>query len=297
MTRTPVVFSFLEDKSLQKALCKSLHFQAGNLKTHTFPDEEVLITLNTEVKNKPVFFVLSTDRPNGKIMPLILAAETAKALGAQSIGLITPYLAYMRQDIAFNQGEGISSKYFAKLLSTYFDWLITVDPHLHRWQSLAEVFTIETTVVQAAPAIAKWIKTKVQQPILIGPDLESIQWVSDIAQRCDAPFLVVEKTRLGDEKVTATIPKLEHYLAHTPVLIDDIISTGMTMIETVKHIQSYGITKTICLGVHALFAKDAYNKLLQSGVTDIVTCNTIKHCTNQIDINPLLVEAVQLKMG
>ena len=116
--------------------------------------------------------------------------------------------------------------------------------------------------------------------------------VSEIAKAAKVPFLIVEKQRLGDTKVKSTIPKIEAYKDHTPVLVDDIISTAMTMIETVNHLKSLGIKKIYCVGVHALFAKNAYQDLLATEVTDIVSCNTIEHQSNKIDLSNIIIEAL-----
>ena len=126
MIKNTVVFSLFGTDEFRTIICDNLNYEAGKIMIHQFPDEEIMIKIDTDLRNKSVIFILSTDRPNEKIMPLILAVETARELGANKIGLIAPYLAYMRQDIQFHSGEGISSKYFARLLSTYFNSLITM---------------------------------------------------------------------------------------------------------------------------------------------------------------------------
>lgn len=294
MSLPPVVFSPFGQDDIKKKLCAQLNYEEGLITIHQFPDKEAMVRIDNSLQGKTVIFVASTDNPNEKTLPLLLAVETAKELGAKTIGLVTPYLAYMRQDIQFHSGEGISSKYYATLLSSYFDWLITIDPHLHRWHSLDQIYSIQTKVLHATLPIAHWIKQHVVKPILIGPDKESTQWVSEIANQCQAPYLIVEKTRFSDTHVQATIPNLDSYPEHTPVLVDDIISTGMTMIETIKHIQSLGMNNIICVGVHAIFADNAFKKIKDSGVKEIVTCNTISHPTNQIDITPIITDAIRL---
>jgi len=139
-------------------------------------------------------------------LPLLFAADTARDLGARRIGLVAPYLAYMRQDIRFHAGEAVTSRTFAAILSRHLDWLVTVDPHLHRYHELSEIYRIPTQVVHAAPFLASWIKRNVARPLIIGPDLESEQWVSQVAADADAPFLVCEKIRSGDRHVTISIP-------------------------------------------------------------------------------------------
>ncbi|HLF66025.1 MAG TPA: ribose-phosphate diphosphokinase, partial [Gammaproteobacteria bacterium] len=224
---------------------------------------------------------------------LLFAAETARALGATTVDLIAPYLPYMRQDKSFSSGEGVTSQYFAKLISQYFDSLLTIDPHLHRWQALNEIYDIPTQVLHATESICAWIKQEVKAPLLIGPDAESAQWIERIAQQLQAPFLVLEKKRMGDRSVEISIPKIELFADKTPVLIDDIISTATTMIAAVKHIHALKIGPPICIGVHAIFADDAYQNLRRSGVKTIVTCNTIVHESNAIDVSAMIANALK----
>lgn len=134
MPRSPIIFSLFGCEKLADIIIKKSGFLAGKITAHQFPDEESLIKLETDVNDRTVIFLANLNRPNGKILPLLFAAETARELGASKVVLIAPYLPYMRQDKIFKAGEGITSKYFAKLLSGYFDGLITIDPHLHRWR-------------------------------------------------------------------------------------------------------------------------------------------------------------------
>ena len=168
------------------------------------------------------------------MLPLLFAAATARELGASRVGLVAPYLAYMRQDRRFKPGEAVTSRQVARLLSDAFDWLVTVDPHLHRYSSLADIYSIPTHVVHAAPLIAEWIKANVTNPLIIGPDSESEQWVAAVASDVGAPYSVLEKVRHGDRDVEIRLKDLEQWKGRTPVLVDDIISTGRTMIEAVR---------------------------------------------------------------
>jgi len=230
---------------------------------------------------KPIILALP------KLLPLYFLSKTIKDLGANSIWLVAPYLAYMRQDKVFQKGEGITAQYFASLLSQFTDNLITVDPHLHRISNLNEIYSIKTKVVRAANHISEWILENIKTPILIGPDSESEQWVSQVAKNANAPFIILNKIRRGDTDVEVSIPNVTSYLHHTPVLVDDIISTARTMIETVGHLKKAGMKPPICIGVHAIFANQAYQNLLNSGIEKVVTCNTIPHESNAIDLSDL----------
>jgi len=175
--------------------------------------------------------------------------------------------------------------------------VVTVDPHLHRWSSLAEIYKIPADVVHAAPAIADWVKRHVPSPVLVGPDAESEQWVAAVAARIDAPYQVLEKTRRGDRDVSVSPPDLARCNGHTPVLVDDIISTGRTMIETVRHLRVHGVREPICVGVHAVFAERAHDELLAAGAARVVTCNTIEHHSNRICVADALAEGVRARLA
>lgn len=257
---TSILFSVF-NHPLCDSLAKELESERGELTHHFFPDGESCIQIHSEVKGKKVILVDSLDKVNQKIMPLILASETLRELGANDIILCSPYLAYMRQDKAFQPGQGISARYFAKLISTYFDGLITIDPHLHRIKNLKEVYTIPAKTLHAGEAIANWIKDNIKEPLLIGPDSESRQWVEAIAKTIEAPFMVLEKIRRGDKDVEIKVPNLKDYQQKQIILVDDIISSAGTMIEVVKAIHKSSNLSPLCIAVHALFSKESFNAL------------------------------------
>ena len=173
------------------------------------------------------------------------------------------------------------------------DGLITIDPHLHRAHALSEIYSIPCHALQAAPLLAAWIQTHINTPLLIGPDSESAQWVAAVAATANLPCVVLEKTRYGDHEVRVSVPQVQRWLAHTPVLIDDIISTGRTMIETIAHLKHAGLPAPVCVGVHAVMAGNAHADLLAAGAADVVTCNTITHAANRIDVTRLIADAVR----
>ncbi len=292
-----LIFALYASSSFTDNLIKQISCELGNIEIHSFPDGESLIKIKSDVKNKKVIFIASLDRPNEKLLPMVFAAQTARALGASEIGLIAPYLAYMRQDKTFKTGEGITSQYYAKLLSEYFNWLITISPHLHRYHSLNELYSMPAYALQATVPISVWIKQNVSAPLIIGPDQESSQWVSEIARNVDAPFIVLEKNRSADRKVSITMPSLEKYKEYTPVILDDIVSTAMTMIETVTLVKKQNSNPSICVAVHPVFANDAYDELKQAGVAKIVSCNTIAHASNLIDVSEVVAHCYNENMN
>lgn len=289
----PIIFAFPGNENLAHIIAQKLNYDVGDVVFHLFPDKEVLVKINSDVKNRDIIVIDSLNNPNEKILPLLFFAETARFLGAKKIKLVAPYLAYMRQDAQFSPQEGITSAYFAKLLSNYLEALIVVDPHLHRYKSLSEIYSIPAEVTSVTAQISAWIQKHIQQPVLIGPDQESGQCVASIAEQLQIPYLILEKIRYGDRHVESKAPEIEPYKTHTPVIIDDIISTGKTMIAAVNHLNQAQMKPTTCIAVHPVFVNHAYEELLASGVGQIVSCNTIQHPSNAIDISDALIDAIK----
>ena len=287
-----IIFAIPGNEVLGNSLMKLLNAEPGEVIVRHFPDGETYVKVISNVYGKEAIIVCSLYQPDDKILPLYFLAKTLKELGASPVTLIAPYLAYMRQDKRFTDGECISSELFAKLLSSFVDKIITIDPHLHRRSSLDEIYSIHTSVLHASHLVSKWINENIHQPVLIGPDSESEQWVSKVAASANVPYIILEKIRNGDTNVKVSVPQVEKYKKYIPVLIDDIISTGNTMIETIGHLKKAGMKPPVCIGTHAVFAARAYEKLIKAGAEKVVTCNTIAHPSNAIYIDELLAQEI-----
>ncbi|WP_104668450.1 ribose-phosphate pyrophosphokinase [Ensifer adhaerens] len=278
------------DKMAEK-VANRLGAELGKIETRRFPDEETYLRFDTSPAGRSVGLVCTLDRPDPKFLPLIFAACSARCLGASRVGLIAPYLCYMRQDKSFQPGEAITSATFARSLSREVDWLATVDPHLHRYASLDAIYSIPTRAIAAAAAVAQWIRETVEQPLLVGPDIESEQWVSNVAELVGAPYQVLRKERFGDRDVRISLPDTKGFGDRTPVLVDDIVSSAQTMLETARQLHASGLPRPICVAVHALFAGDSFANLKESSAR-IATTNTVVHLSNAIDISEPLAAAV-----
>jgi ribose-phosphate pyrophosphokinase len=260
-----------------------------------FPDGEIYVRLDrASLSGDGGDVALVGNLEASTFLHVAFLAGTARDLGAARVGLVAPYLAYMRQDSRFNPGEGVIARYFARLVSSTVDWLVTVDPHLHRLDSLDRVYTIPTTIARAAPVIARWISDEVRDPVLVGPDAESVQWVSAVADRCGAPYVILEKTRRGDRDVSISAPPALN--GHTPVLIDDIVSTGRTMLEATRRLREAGTAAPMCIAIHAVFADAVGEELVAAGASGIITCDTIAHASNRICVADPIAEAVRSRL-
>jgi ribose-phosphate pyrophosphokinase len=269
-----------------EALAQALRIEWALLGEHRFPDGESLVTLPAQLPER-VLVYCSLDHPNERLVPLLLALHGLREAGVRWTGLIAPYLAYMRQDAAFNPGEVISQRIIAALLAAPVDALWTVDPHLHRVASLQAVFPhITAKALTAAPLLADWVSANAADAVLIGPDLESEQWVRGIADRCRRPWGVAEKIRRGDRNVEICLPDIAVAGLHC-VLIDDVASSGRTLAVATEELLAAGATAVDVLVTHALFAGDAEETLRRAGAKRIVSSDSIQHATNGLTLTAL----------
>ncbi len=280
---------------LAQALAAAGHAAHSSVCTvHRFPDGESLPTVDAEQVNpdSETVLVCTLDKPDTKTVPLLLAAATLRELGARRVGLLAPYLAYMRQDARFAPGQAVSARIYAGMLSQHFDWVVTVDPHLHRIHRLEEIYTARSRALTAAPLLADWIARNVDDPLIIGPDEESAQWAKAVASLAGAPVQVLRKTRLGDRAVRVQLPEFSSWRDYTPVLVDDVISTGRTLIATLEQLRRLGTPAPVCVAVHGLCAGDALPAILAAGAAHVVCSNSVAHNAIPIDLTELLAAGI-----
>jgi ribose-phosphate pyrophosphokinase len=265
---------------------------ALEFESRRFPDGESYVRLAGDCWGRDIAFVCTLNDPDAKALRLLFAARTARELGARRVGLVAPYLAYMRQDRRFRDGEAVTSVQFAALVSSTFDWLVTVDPHLHRRAAIADLYPIPVEIVRAAPLLAAWIRERVPEPLIVGPDAESEQWAAVVGDGAGAPHVALEKKRHGDREVEISLPDLERWRGRTPVLVDDIISTGRTMTTAATGLRERGFAAPWCVAVHAVFAGDAQRELEAAGCSAIATTDTITHPSNAMTTAGLVADAI-----
>jgi ribose-phosphate pyrophosphokinase len=258
---------------------------------HHFPDGEIKLRLPVPLPGK-VVLLRSLHQPNEKLVELLLAASTARTLGAKHLTLVAPYLAYMRQDIAFQPGEAISQRIIGSFLAELFDAVITVDPHLHRVATLQEAIpTGDAIVLSGAPLLADLILQRRQQPLLVGPDEESAQWVAQAAARHGFDYAVCRKMRHGDREVVIELPATP-VAGRAVVLLDDVASSGHTLAQAARALLAAGAATVDVAVTHALFAEGAVPLILDAGVNEIWSTDCIPHPSNAVAMAPLIAAAL-----
>ncbi len=287
-----LLLGFADYQREGEALARELGVDFLLIELHRFPDGESKITLPAKLPDE-ILICRSLDQPNDKLIELLLAAKTARQQGVKAITLVAPYLCYMRQDIAFHPGEAVSQQIIGPFLAALFDRVVTVDPHLHRIDKLSQALPdIEAISLQSAALMGKFIAENTEQPLLVGPDGESEQWVRAIAEPAGLDYAIASKERLGDREVVIKLPE-HNYHQHEVILVDDMISTGRTLINVTRQLKKQGAGTIHCLVTHALFADEVTRALHDAGISQIWSCDSIAHPSNAIALAPLLASALR----
>mgnify|MGYP003627020598 CR=1 FL=1 len=298
-----IILGFDDYLPLAQQLAKSLSIPFKQVELHQFPDGETKVTLPTTLP-KQVIICRTLNNPNAKLIELIITASAARAQGVEHITLVAPYLCYMRQDIAFHAGEAVSQKIIGNLLATYFDSVITIDPHLHRINNLSEAIPSNQAIaLHATSAMSAFLQQHVSQPMLIGPDQESEQWVKAIAKPHQWHYAIATKKRFGDKMVAVTFEtndkenRNEVSLKNRDVIIvDDIASTGKTLEQAVKIIQQQAPASISIIVTHAFFVDNAITRLTNMGVANIWSSDSVLHNSNAFSIVETITEQLKITM-
>lgn len=286
------VLCFDDETALGGQAASALGMALAVVERHQFPDGETRLRLPAELPPRVVLW-RGLQQPNEKLVEVLLAAQTARTLGAQQLTLVSPYLAYMRQDIAFNPGEAISQRIVGGFLAGLFDAIITVDPHLHRVATLHEAVPVKDAIVlSGAPLLADHIATQRRNPLLLGPDEEALQWVALAAAQHGWDHAVCRKTRHGDRDVGIELPELP-VAGRAVVLMDDVASSGHTLARAAVKLREAGAASVDVAVTHALFAQGSVQLVRSSGVGEIWSTDCIPHASNAVSIVPMVVAALQ----
>jgi ribose-phosphate pyrophosphokinase len=265
---------------------------------HSFPDGEFRVTIGPASPTAIIY--ASLDHPNDKLVALLFAAEALRRGGCQRIVLLSPYLCYMRQDAAFREGEAISQKAVGRLLAGIADRIITVDAHLHRTAEIASVFPgIEAVNLSAMPVIAGSLRMEGIDPatVLIGPDAESRPWVSDLAGRVGLSHAVARKMRRGDRSVEIGFDEPGLIACRPALMVDDIVSSGGTMIACAKALTAAGATAIDAIVTHALFPATLAHDMALAGIRSIRSTHSVPHPTNAFILDDLYVAALRSELS
>lgn len=291
MSDTRVLY-FDDEAAAACRFAETAGFSSAVVDRHRFPDGELKLRLPASLPAKVIVY-RSLVNPNEKLIELLFVAQTARQLGASDLTLIAPYLAYMRQDIAFQEGEVVSQKIIGRFLAQVFDSLATIDPHLHRVATLEEASPVKRAItLSGAPLLGDYISRQIPDAFLLGPDSESAQWIASAAKKHGFDHAACEKIRRGDKDVQVQLPAVD-LKGRRVVILDDVASSGRTIAKATHAALEAGATSVDVAVTHALFADDALQVIREAGVRHIWSTDCIAHESNVVSIAAMLAEALR----
>jgi ribose-phosphate pyrophosphokinase len=295
-----LVYGGSASQDLAIRVSKELGEQPGKIEVKKFPDGERYIRIHDDVKGQNVAVIQSLyHTPDEKIFETLLLTDTLRDLGAETITVVSPYLAYARQDSRFYPGEAVTSLSVARFLeaagATNF---LTIDCHLHRMGDVSKVFKIPATNLSAMPSLGLYaLKTlKPKKPIVVAPDEEAGQWAGIVAKELDTEYIAFKKVRTRKEgetqsKVTVDTGDME-LKGRDVVFADDIISTGGTIATAAKACRKNGAKRIFALCTHPVLADEALARLKAAGVLRIIGTDTIPSPVSKVSVAPVIAQSL-----
>ena len=287
-----LVLGFADYRQQAQALAHALQLPYGEVEVHRFPDGESRVRVPLPVPER-VIVCRSLDHPDSKLVELLLCCATLREKGAQHITLVAPYLCYMRQDLEFHPGEAVSQRIIGRWLAGLCERVVTVDPHLHRISYLEQAIPSECVTLTATEALGAYIQRQCPQAVLLGPDSESAQWVAAIAELGQMPYGVAEKIRQGDRAVEVALPAELELAGRDVVLVDDMISTGRTLIQAARAVYQQGARAVFAVATHALCTADDLAQLQAAGIRQVLSTDSVTHSSNAIALAELFASGIR----
>lgn len=281
------------ESELAKNIANSLGVDYCEIMSTQFPDGEISICVPEEVKGNEVVLVQSIkENVNSYLIKLFFTAYTARDLGAKKIIAVIPYLVYARQDARFHPGESVSSNIVGRLLKDCVDEVITIEPHLHRNKTEDIFKQIPLNAVSAVQSIGGYLQNR-ESLLLVAPDKGAQDLVKNLSDFLNCEYLFLKKQRIDNHTVDIKLSEDKEIKHKEIVVLDDIISTGGTMKNTVKLLQEKGAENIICIGIHGLFIGNCVQALSEAGANEIISTNTINSEHSKIDVSGAIAEAVK----
>lgn len=265
------------------------------VETERFPDGEIYVRLTEQVEGEETIAVQSTCYPpNQNYMELFLLLDTLQDLGAEKVSAAIPYLAYARQDERFEAGEAVSLKTVAKLIQCAgAEKIYLMDLHAHRIGSAPEVFEVPVQNLTAAPLLARYFEKNysLKSPVSLGPDAEAEQWAKKAGEAIGADWDYMVKERKGSKEVEITPRELD-VEGRDVIIVDDIISTGGTMMEAIRILKDHGAEDIYAACTHAVLSDNALENIQKAGAKEVVATDTIESEISKVSVAPIIAEAV-----
>ncbi len=274
---------------LSRRVSSILRIRIAALESKIFPDGDSYFRINEDVGGQDVVVIQSTYPPQDRnLVQLFLLIDGLRDQGCGKIYVVVPYLAYMRQDKRFLDGEMISASSIHKLFNCLsIQRLLTVD--IHSQESLT-LLQPEGENLSAMPLLANWIEERGwKAPIIVAPDKGARERADTVSKALDTDYAVGAKTRdRRTGEVAVEFDASINVAGRIAVIVDDTIARGDTVIKTAEILLNRGATKVAALCTHGLFLESAAERIQKAGVTEVISTDTIPTANSKISVAPII---------
>ena len=281
-------------KELATKIADLTDYEKIDVISKKFPDGEVYVRLENNVKDENIAIVQTTSPPqNDNLLQLAFIASAAKLAGAKKIIAITPYLAYARQDKIFLQGENRSIETIGNILkSSGIDEIITVN--IHQEEVLKRFFTIPAKTLSAIPLIANYFKKRgYKEAFSLAPD-KGARYIAEQAKKVlGGEVGHLEKHRDRYTGKVSVSKKSFNVKGKTAIIFDDIISTGGTIVKAAKILLDLGAARVFAACVHPLLIGDAEDRILDAGVEEVIGTDSVPNRFSKVSLSPLISKEIK----
>jgi len=270
------IFAGRHSKELTQRICKHLNLPMGQAWTSSFPDGELMVKLDEDVRGRDCYVVLSTCAPvNDNLVELLVFIDCLKRASASRVTIVTPYFGYARQDRKEEGRVPITAKLVANLITAArADRVLAVDLHAAQIQGF---FDIPLDHLSATPVFYDYFmdqREELGDLCMVSPDVGNVKVAEGFANLLDGDLAIINKRRLGGSEVS-TGHLIGDVKGKTVIMFDDIISTAGTVCEAAKLVMEQGATRVIASATHPVLAGSAFDRLEESPISEIVVTNTI----------------------
>jgi len=274
-------------KDLAKELSNILGCKYVQAATTRFPDGECYTRIDAESLNDDVVIIQNT-YPDSNLIEMFLLQDAVKKMGAKRITLVIPYFGYARQDRVFKPGEPESAKVMIKHLGMMCDRVITMDIHK---ESILDYFDCPHIDLKAASAIAEYFKNK-NIDFVLSPDLGAKDRARSVAEMIGVPYDYLEKVRLSGSDVKITPAQLD-CKGMNVLIVDDMISTGGTIIAAKQALREAGAKSVSVACTHGLFINNALERLTGNALEAVLCCNTLENEVSHLSVAGIIAKALK----
>ncbi|MEK3784884.1 MULTISPECIES: ribose-phosphate diphosphokinase [Paenibacillus] len=295
------IFSGSSNPELAASICDKLGVELGRIKLSRFKSGEVYVHYEESIRNCDVFLVQSLAHPiNELFVELLVMIDAAKRASARTINIVVPYYGYARQERKAAPREPISAKMLADVLTTVgATRVVTLDLHAAAIQGF---FNIPVDHLTALDLISEHLCSQsLERPVVVSPDAGRASMAEKLANQLDSPFAIMIKKRPAHNEsvITHVIGDVE---GRTPIIIEDLIDTGTTIVNVVESLRERGSQPVIVCATHGLFSGGALDKLNHPFIREIVVTDSIKLSAEGMErlkvlsVAPMLAQAVRIIM-